>query len=208
MLARQAPPQDACALPARFAAEAPRPQSAADVTRIETTNRAYRDVFYTHDGDDKQDGAFQDVAMALGYDDTQARSLGAEVHHRTTQYFALADGMACRVIGKTERELTREIVRAGQRWTVPPGWWHDVERIDATPFRLFVQYVPPHHPPGRQDATRADAERRDAAAAEARCVCAYPGCGAIARYAEQQPLGGAYPFCSPRHAALYFHRPL
>jgi len=189
-------------LPTEFVPVRGHPLSSEDVANIEKHNTKYRHVFYTHDGTEHDyEGAVQDVAMALGYDDKTSTSLGAEVHHRTTQYFAVADGMAIKWIGPSREAMTSEIVRTGQRWTVPPGWWHDVERVDMNiPFRLFVQYSPPHHPPGRQDATRASAEQRE----EQSMKCAYQDCGALARFAPYDCSGKRVGFCTKRHQMLYY----
>lgn len=92
-------------------------------------------------------------------------AVGWEQHPQTVQYFAVeqGSGVLLRSPPGTSSISQAEVVplKEHDKVFVDPGWWHDVQT--QSEIKLFAAYIPPHHPVGTVDLTRADAERRERA---------------------------------------------
>lgn len=138
-------------------ARSPLPDELEEFVR---NNDNYRAVMHT----DLRPGGVQQVAMSIGYGrDATNDAVGWEQHaNGPTQYFAVIEGYGELFLGESsdEQRARRVPVRPGSKWVVEAGMWHDVRGK----LRLYTLYSRQQHPPGQVDVTRADAERREAAA--------------------------------------------
>jgi mannose-6-phosphate isomerase-like protein (cupin superfamily) len=117
-----------------------RPPTAAEIERAVTENQDYRRVLYT-----APDRSLQLVAMNAD------PLIPREVHDATAQYFLVKHGHGLfEINGQTE-----SVERAAARW-VMPGQQHMVASTTRAPLKVFVTYVPAHHPVGRVDPFNVD----------------------------------------------------
>lgn len=91
-------------------------------------------------------------------------SIGLEAHPGTDQFLRVDAGRGKAVMGPARDQLDFEQdVSDGWSVQIPSGTWHDVINTGDMPLRLYAIYAPSHHAAGAVQATRADAEREEAA---------------------------------------------
>ncbi|MCR2825148.1 cupin domain-containing protein [Microbacterium sp. zg.Y909] len=130
----------------------PRPH-AFDIEAATRQNENYRAVVWTGKH-------LQVTLMSI----PPGESIGLEAHPDTDQFLRLDAGRGRVVMGPEKDQLDFEQdVADGWSIQVPAGTWHDVINTGDEPLRLYTVYAPSHHAAGIVQATRADAERDEAA---------------------------------------------
>ncbi|MBD7957419.1 cupin domain-containing protein [Microbacterium sp. Sa4CUA7] len=130
--------------------------NAFDIEAATRQNENYRTVVWT--------GKYLQVTlMSIPV----GESIGLEAHPETDQFLRLDAGTGRVVMGpeKDHLDFEQDVVD-GWSIQVPAGTWHDVINTGDSPLRLYTVYAPSHHADGIVQATRADAERDEAAGAD------------------------------------------
>ena len=125
----------------------PRPQ-AFDLEAETLANPNYRTVAWS--------GAYLQVTLMsipAGGD------IGLERHPDTDQFIRLERGHGRAQMGPAKDDLRfdRE-VSDGWCVTVPAGSWHNITNVGDEPMQVYTVYAPPHHSPGKVQATKAIAD--------------------------------------------------
>jgi mannose-6-phosphate isomerase-like protein (cupin superfamily) len=104
----------------------------------------------------------QVVLMAL----SPGEEIGMETHGDTDQLFYIVKGEGRAVVGGESHPFER-----GSMVVVPAGTPHNLINDAGESLKLFTVYVPPHHPPGTVQATRAEAMEAETKGAEQALAC-------------------------------------
>jgi mannose-6-phosphate isomerase-like protein (cupin superfamily) len=87
--------------------------------------------------------------------------IGNEVHHDVDQFFRIEQGEAKFVLNNGKEQ---HLAGSGEAVIVPAGTYHNVINDSQTePVKLYTIYSPPNHPPKTVQATKADADKAEAA---------------------------------------------
>lgn len=138
--------------------------TATDLRLLANANTSYRRVLFTSGVPPAvPDGtAIQTVLMAI------TDFVGWEKHDENTQHFLVVSGSGTVYRNSSSSDKKNSptfTVQAGNAFFVLPKQWHDIENTspDKQQLKLVTSYYPPHHPPGRHQRTRADAEAEERA---------------------------------------------
>ena len=86
----------------------------------------------------------------------QGQDIGLEMHPETDQFLRLDAGQGRVQMGPTRDNLEfDQDVSDGWCILVPAGTWHNVTNIGNEPMQVYAIYAPPHHKPGKIQATSA-----------------------------------------------------
>ena len=110
-------------------------------------NRDFRRVLFTG-------GHMQLVLMAL----KPGEEIGAEVHATHDQFFRIEKGH-----GEIRLDGVRNKIAAGDAIIVPAGVRHNLINTGKHRLRLYTLYAPPEHADGLVEATKAKADKHEAA---------------------------------------------
>jgi mannose-6-phosphate isomerase-like protein (cupin superfamily) len=87
--------------------------------------------------------------------------IGNEVHANVDQFFRIEQGEAKFVLNNGKE---KHLAGNGEAVIVPAGTWHNVINDSQTePVKLYTVYSPPNHPAKTVQATKAEADRAEAA---------------------------------------------
>ena len=87
--------------------------------------------------------------------------IGNEVHANVDQFFRIEQGEAKFVLNNGKEQ---HLARNGEAVIIPAGTWHNVINGSQTkPVKLYTVYSPPNHPAKTVQATKAEADRAEAA---------------------------------------------
>ncbi len=135
----------------RPVADQPLPAGAyvADVASLASHNTKYRKVVYT--------GPLSQIALMSI---PPGGDIGEERHAKVEQLLFIVSGRgeARLQAGAPGAVDAARKVGPGDVVAVPPGVTHDIVNTGAGSLRLYTVYAPPNHLPGREQATKADAE--------------------------------------------------
>jgi mannose-6-phosphate isomerase-like protein (cupin superfamily) len=86
----------------------------------------------------------------------EGQDIGLEMHPDTDQFLRLDAGHGRVQMGPTRDNLEfDQDVSDGWCMLVPAGTWHNVTNIGNEPMQVYAIYAPPHHKPGKIQATSA-----------------------------------------------------
>ncbi len=122
----------------------PAPQS-FDIERAAIENHHYRSVAWSG-------RHLQVTLMSIPV----GGEIGLESHPDTDQFLRLETGEGRVLMGPAKDQMTFD-EKVSDGWCVlaPAGSWHNIINIGGDPLQLYTIYSPPHHAPGRVQATAA-----------------------------------------------------
>ena len=105
-------------------------------------NKKYRKIIYT------KPNKFQLVLMAIkpgdGIPPIKSDEL-FEKHRDVVQFIKIESGSCVVYAGKSKKNISKRILRAGMSVVIPNNYWHRIDNISDQPLKLYTIYTPPEH---------------------------------------------------------------